>query len=561
MKGYRTEPRSSRQVQQQKAKPVTQTKRRLTFVLAVTTLGLFGCDEPPETWRTETVVTGLPVHGVHGLAFGPDGDLYIGSVMGQSIVRLDVETGLMEDVVGAPLGEADDVAFGPDGSMAWTALNQGELRLKENDGTIRTVATDLPFVNPVTFGPDGTLYGATLFGPDRLWAYNLKANTARVVTENVGGLNAFEFGNDGSLYAPLPMRQSVGKIDVESGDLTIIAEGIGNVVAVKFHPDGFLYGVSWDDGRVIRIDTDSGDHTLVATVEPPLDNLAVAPNGTIYVTRPSDNGVVAIDPENGTSRTVMRSDLAAPGGMTWVERYGKKQLLVTDIFGYRFVDPDTGATEILPFDLEGGPSADGDSRDGMIALTYVRRNRVLLKDASSNDLRAKWADVSQPYGVLIEPTGSVLVASHDAGTVIRLFPNDPDTRTVVATGLVGPAGLAWATDGLSVYVAESGAGRISLITLAADTRKTVAGDLAQPETIALLLDGRVVVAEVGAGQISAIDPDTGNKTVLATSLALGGLISRAPDPVGMPTGIAVGDDGSVYVVTDANNSLIRLVQE
>ncbi|MBT6960825.1 MAG: gluconolaconase, partial [Rhodospirillaceae bacterium] len=121
---------------------MTQTKRRLTFVLAVTTLGLFGCDEPPETWRTETVVTGLPVHGVHGLAFGPDGDLYIGSVMGQSIVRLDVETGLMEDVVGAPLGEADDVAFGPDGSMAWTALNQGELRLKENDGTIRTVATD-----------------------------------------------------------------------------------------------------------------------------------------------------------------------------------------------------------------------------------------------------------------------------------------------------------------------------------------------------------------------------------------------------------------------------------
>ncbi len=528
-------------------------------------LGLFGCDDSPEFWHPETVVSGLPVHGVHGLSFGPDGGLYIGSVMGQSIVRLDLETGALEEIITAPLGEADDIAFGPDGSMAWTALNQGELRIRNAAGEISTVANNLPFVNPVTFGPDGTLYGATLFGPDRLWAYDLKANTSRVVVENIGGLNAFEFGNDGALYTPLPQRQAVGKIDVETGALTIIAEGVGNVVAVKFHPDGFLYGVSWDDGRIIRVDPNSGESSQVAEIEPPLDNLAIAPNGMIYVTRSADNGIVAIDPQDGTSRTVVRSDLAAPGGMTWVNRNGTQQLLITDIFGYRFFDPDTGATEILPFDLEGGASADVDNRDGLIALTYVRRNRVLLKEASSNSIRTKWANVSQPYGVLIEPTGSVLVASHDADTLVRLFPDDPDKRTVIASSLAGPVGLAWATEGQSVYVAEVGSGttggRISEVNLMTGGQETVAEGLDQPETIALLPDGRIVVTEVGANQVSAIHRDTGVKTVLAQNLAIGGLISRAPDPIGMPTGLAVDQDGAIFVVTDANNGLVRLIRE
>ena len=536
------------------------------MVLVLASLGLNGCDDSPKTprpeiWRTETIVTGIPVHGVHGLTFGPDGGLYIGSVMGQSIVRLDLDTNTLEESIAAPLGEADDIAFGPDGSMAWTALNQGELRIRNAVGEISTVASDLPFVNPVTFGPDGTLYGATLFGPDRLWAYDLKAGTSRVVVENIGGLNAFEFGSDGALYTPLPPRQAVGKIDVETGALTIIAGDVGNVVAVKFHPDGFLYGVSWDDGRIIRIDPNSGEHDQVAEIEPPLDNLAIAPNGAIYVTRSADNGVIVIDPQNGTSRTVVRSDLAAPGGMTWVMRNATRQLLITDIFGYRFVDTDTGAAEILPFDLESGASADVDSRDGLVALTYVRRNRVLLKEASSNALRIKWADVSQPYGVLIEPSGSVVVASHDTGTLIRLSPDDPDTRTVIASGLAGPVGLAWATEGQSVYVAEAAAGRISKIALATGGRETLAEGLAQPETLAIHPDGRIIVTEVGTRQVSAIDPGTGAKTVVARNLAIGGLISRAPDPIGMPTGLAVDGDGAIFVVTDANNSLVRLVRE
>lgn len=531
---------------------------QLMFLLALAALA--GCTGSLEVWQTERVLTGIPVHGLHGLTFGPDGGLYVGSVMGQSIIRVDTDTGTIREVISAPVGEADDVAFGPDGSMAWTALNQGELRVRDLGGEITTVASDLPFVNPVTFAPDGTLYAATLFGPDRLWAYDLKAGTSRIVAENLSGLNAFEFGDDGALYTPLPQKQSIGKIDVDTGALTTIAENVGNVVAVKFHPDGFLYGVTWDDGQVIRVDTATGATTTIATLEPPLDNLAIAENGQIYVTRSADNGLVVVNPADGSNQVFIRSDLAAPGGMTWTKRNGKKQLLVTDIFGYRFVDPTTGETEMLPFDLEGGASADADSRDSRFALSYVRRNRVLLKNTESNAALQTWTNISTPYGVLIEPEGTVLVVSYNDGTLIRLNTDKPDQRQIIAGQLAGPVGLAWAEDGISVYIVESGSGQITKTILSDGKKQVIATGLDDPESIALLPGGRIIVAEVGARRVSAIDPNTGAKTILAQNLAIGGLISRTPGRVGMPTGLAVDTDGDVYVITDAENGLLKLIQ-
>ncbi len=536
---------------------MTVGKLKATAWSLAALLGLWACSDSEETWRQDRVLTGLPVHGLQGLAFGPDGALYLGSVMSEAVVQLDLASGEMTEAVGPPLGEADDVAFGPGGTMAWTAINQGALRLRTATGGIETVAEGLPFVNPVTFGPDGTLYAATLFGPDRLWAYNLTEGSARVVTENIGGLNGFEFGGDGLLYTPLPMRQAIGRIDVATGALEVITEDAGDIVGVAWHPDGSLYGVSWSDGRVLQIDTAGGTVRTVATVEPPLDNLAIGEDGTIYVTRSSDNGVIAVDLTSGAQTTVVRSDLAAPGGMTWVTRNGRRQLLVTDIFGYRFFDPATSAIELLPFDLEKRASSDADVRNGKIALSYVRRNRALLLDETSGEMLLTWTEIDAPYGILIEPSGDVITALHKEGTLVRLSPDGDAKPETVAAGLEGPVGLAWADD-TAVFVVESAAGRISRVTLTTGAREIIVAGLAQPETVKVMSDGRIAVAEVGARRILAIRPQTGERTVLADGLAIGGPISRAPDPVAMPTGLAVDETGAIWVATDAENGLIKL---
>ena len=95
---------------------------------------------------------------------------------------------------------------------------------------------------------------------------------------------------------------------------------------------------------------------------------------------------------------------------------------------------------------------------------------------------------------------------------------------------------------------------ISRIDLASGARTTVAEGLQKPKGLAVAPDGRVVVLEVGAKQVTALDPKTGAKTVLAANLPVG-LIERGGPGAG---GVAVGASGVVYVSSDVENAIYRL---
>jgi len=72
---------------------------------------------------------GGPLQGANGLHFGPDGLLYVASVVSGVIAVVDPDTGRIlrrlsaEDGVHGP----DDVAFGPDGTMCWTDIITGRV--------------------------------------------------------------------------------------------------------------------------------------------------------------------------------------------------------------------------------------------------------------------------------------------------------------------------------------------------------------------------------------------------------------------------------------------------
>src|SRR5262245_5830235 len=69
----------------------------------------------PTSYTLETLVPGIPFHGIHGLTFDSEGHLFVGSVVGQSTYRVDPESGEISLAVGPPDGCADDMEFGPDG--------------------------------------------------------------------------------------------------------------------------------------------------------------------------------------------------------------------------------------------------------------------------------------------------------------------------------------------------------------------------------------------------------------------------------------------------------------
>ena len=134
---------------------------------------------------------------------------------------------------------------------------------------------------------------------------------------------------------------------------------------------------------------------------------------------------------------------------------------------------------------------------------------------------------------------------------------DGKTRSTLVKELRGPVAMAQGP-GSVIYVTEIAAGAVSQIDTASGARKVVADGLAGPEGIDVGPDGRLYVAEVGQKRVVAIDPASGTKTVIASNLDIGLASYPGGPPALVPTGVAVGKSGNVYVSSDLRNALYKL---
>lgn len=128
-----------------------------------------------------------------------------------------------------------------------------------------------------------------------------------------------------------------------------------------------------------------------------------------------------------------------------------------------------------------------------------------------------------------------------------------------------PFGLAADDDG-NIYFSESITGRI--FRLAAGSYKNnsplqisvVAEQLQTPSAIALDPDGNLIVANTGAHTIVRIDPKTKTVSVVAGQAGASGDAdgSAAEARFNAPIGVAVGEDGTIFVA-DTYNDRIRAI--
>jgi glucose/arabinose dehydrogenase len=122
-----------------------------------------------------------------------------------------------------------------------------------------------------------------------------------------------------------------------------------------------------------------------------------------------------------------------------------------------------------------------------------------------------------------------------------------------------PAGLA--TDGETLWIADWATGIVWQIGFDGKTPLApvaVAFGLANPEGLAVDIDGSLLVVEAGAGRLSRVDLTTGDVSVVVDGLELG-----AEGPPGMPptwgfNGVAVGPSGAIYITGDVTNVLYRI---
>lgn len=504
----------------------------------------------------EPLLPGNGMHGIHGLTFDDQGHLYVGSVVGQTIYKVDPVSGAIDAWEGPPLGMADDLEFGPGGELAWTSFILGKVHARSPGGAIRELASGLPGINSIAWNAQGRLFATQVFLGDALYEIDPEGEKPpRKIAENMGGLNGFDFGPDGKLYGPLWFKGQVARVDVETGKIEVVAEGFGIPAAANFNSLGELYVLDTQRGEVVRVDTNTGEKTVVAKTPTALDNLAFDNMDRLYVTVMAENAVFRVDIDSGALQPIIGAPLALPADLASHDG----MLFAADMFSVKEIDLKAKTVRSvvrLAEDALEYPNGI-DVTDHYIHTASWFNNAVQTIDRESGEILHTYHEVPTAYDVLEDADGSLLVLQFITGSLVRLRGEKPEERDTVATGLANPVALAHAGPG-QVYVTLHQAGQVVRVDLATGETTVVAEGLAEPEGLAVRLGGNLIVAETGKRRVVNIDPATGAVTALADDLLMGFPLSVGMPPQGITSGVAVGPDGAVYFSTDVDCSVYRI---
>lgn len=521
---------------------------------------------PPPVYRQEVVVAGSPFQGVHGLVVDGKGHLLASNLLGQSVHSVDLSSGAVSTLVGPPLGGADDVTLGPDGSVYWTGFFSGRLMRRNPQGKTRVIAKELPGLNSLAFRGDGRLYVTQLGrGVDALSEVDPDGKKPpRQVLSGLGFLNGFEFGADDRLYGPILMKGQIARVDVDTGKTEVVASGFAMPTAVNFDARReHLYVVDAVRGELVRVRVATGVKEVVAKLPTGLDNLAVGPDDKVYVSNMVDNDIRVVSPADGSVRSVVEARLSVPSGLAVAPEDADEQLYVADVYALRRVGGRDGkihqTTRVLSTGMTFPMQVSLSAKHVVLSSAYLGSLQVM--DRATGKILRTIPNTNGVQGVLELADGALLVAEATTGRLVRVDTAEPAGVTVLSEGLKGPVGLVADTEAAEpgVYVTEVRSGRVTRVRLSDGARRTVAKGLRAPEGIARHPDGGLIVAEVGRKRLVRIDPATGRSTVIASGLRIGLPESEGLPPGYIPTGVAVGRSGTIYLSSDVESALYRFV--
>jgi len=215
-----------------------------------------------------------------GMAFGPDGNLYVANGLKpdgstpstNSVLRYDGQSGAFIDEFCSGFPAAlTQLAFGPDGNL-YVSVGNAVFRSNGTTGGCSAFAgpgSPLNLAAGLTFGPDGNLYVGSFLGNEVLrydgatGAYlDVFATVPLAGSDgNVGGVT---FGPDGDLYVTLiNTGNDIWRFDGTTGAskgafIPASDPHPDGPVFLLFGPDNTLYVSARDSDEVLRYDATTG---------------------------------------------------------------------------------------------------------------------------------------------------------------------------------------------------------------------------------------------------------------------------------------------------------------
>ena len=535
----------------------------LPFVILIT-----GCGQPSETSTknddasqsadgVEIIATGANIAGANGLAIGPDGHLYVTSVLGSTLSVIDKETGVTLKTYGAEDGVIgpDDVDFSSDGSWYWTSIMTGEVAGFNSAGE-RVVAAQLaPGVNPITFSDDDRLFVSQCFFGTNLYEVDPAGKEEpRLISDELGpgcGLNGMDWGPDDRLYGPRWFNQEVVSFDVDAKTKRTEASGFDTPAAVKFDEQGRLHVLDTGLGSIFRVD--DGQKIEVAKLSPGLDNFVIGKDGRFFVTSFTDGFVKRVNLD-GTITELQPGGMAHAGGITYFDG----NVIAADLHALRAYTK-TGDEAFVQRNVLGTGKMGGAlniSADGQdLILTSWVDNDVRVWNQEGQVVKWRKTGLMAPVSA-VRYAGSVVVAEHGAQRVVG-FDEGGEIDVVYAKDLPAPTGLL-ARDG-ALYVTDRVLGQILKIAengVPIEKPEVVAKDLVSPEGFVSFGDSFAVV-EADVGNVTLLTQD-GERKLLARVPPGSQAASDLQPPSQVFNGITVDEQGNLYLPGEVNRVLYKI---
>ena len=213
----------------------------------------------------------------HGLAVGPDGNLYVASAGNDAVLRYNGTNGaFLGEFIPSTNGVLDypvGLEFRPDGFLYVSSqLNNSVARFQATNGVFAGVfvtngSGGLNGPSGLTFGPDGHLYVVARFGNEVLRYDGTNGAFLGAFVPASGNFLAQPFGGrfgpDGNFYVASGNGNKIARFDGKTGASLgdFVAAGGGGVslpIGLEFGPDGALYAASFNNHKIARFNGVSG---------------------------------------------------------------------------------------------------------------------------------------------------------------------------------------------------------------------------------------------------------------------------------------------------------------
>ena len=403
---------------------------------------------------------------------------------------------------------------------------------------------------------------------------------ARVTAPSrLSGANGLRTGKDGRIYVAQVAGSQVSAIDPDSGEIETISPMGGAIIGpddLVCDEDGNLYLTEITEGRVSMLAPDGTSRVIQGDM--PVANPITYHQGHLIAGECRVGArIMELDRNGGAPRIILDNvpminafDFG-PDGKLYFPVMGTNEIWRIGLEG--------GEPEVVAKDL-GVPDSVKFHPDGYIVSTQVHSGQVLKIDPRTGD-KTVLADIGPGLDNVTFVKGRTFV-SHITGSVHEILAPG-QIRALVDKGFQWPMGLAIGDDGV-LFIADGGftyllppggqpqlAGMLFtegfpgwtrdavasgpgeyIVTTASNTVARWRPAAQEHEVLASGYDllmgvdiagGRIVFAEAQHGRVMAIS---------------GGQASELASGLNQPRGVAIGDDGTVYVAESGAGRVVKV---